>query len=147
MTSRFASNLAIAILGGALATLSLVLADPVVRWLALGAGAAAVAVTLAGFAARGRGSLQRTLDVPVALIGGWTVVASGSYGHGTLRWLSFAAGTALCALGIAGLIAHEVRMERWVRRARRVAATPAPISASAGPESEDGRPVAAIARP
>lgn len=117
MGARFTSNLLIAVLGGALAACSLVFSPGVVRWMALGAGCAAVVITLAGFAARGRGAMQRSLDVFVVATGAWTIVASCAYAGSTLRWLSFSAGAALGLLAVSGLIAHEAVTERELRLA------------------------------
>jgi hypothetical protein len=112
MPSRFSSNLLLAIVGGAVAACSLLFAPAVVRWLALGAGCAAVAITLLAFAIRGRGLAQRLLDAPVVALGAWTIVAATTFTGATQRWTSFANAAALCALAVVGLIAHEVAIER-----------------------------------
>lgn len=117
MPARFASNLLIALLGGALAACSLLFAPSVVRWMGLGVGCAAVVITLAGFAVRGRGLGQCSLDLVIAPLGAWTILSSCSYTGTELRWLSFSAGAALAGLAVVGLISHEVVTERELRRA------------------------------
>jgi hypothetical protein len=117
MGARFASNLSLAVIGGALATFSLVFDTSVTRWLALGTGCAAVVITLAAFATRGRGLAQRMLDVIVVALGAWTIVASCAYTGHTLRWLSFSEGAALVLLAVSGLIAHEAVVARELRAA------------------------------
>jgi hypothetical protein len=117
MGARFTSNLLLAVLGGALATFSLVFGPGVTRWVALGTGCAAVVITLAGFATRGRGPGQRSLDVIVVALGAWTIVASCAFTVHTLRWLSFSEGAALALLGVSGLISHQVLVARELRLA------------------------------
>jgi hypothetical protein len=119
---RFASNLVLAVLGGLLVILSLTLAPSTTRWLALGGGCAAVLVSLVAFATRGRGATQRTIDVTVASLGAWTIVASGAFAGATLRWLTFSEGAALGALAVAGLVAHELAVQRELSSAAEAAA-------------------------
>jgi hypothetical protein len=117
MGARFTSNLLLAVLGGALATFSLVFAPGVTRWVALGTGCAAVVIALAGFAIRGRGPGQRSLDVIVVVLGAWTIVASCAFTGHTLRWLSFSEGAGLALLAVSGLISHQVLVARELRLA------------------------------
>jgi hypothetical protein len=119
--ARFVSNIVLVTLGAVLAPISLTLAPGVVGWVTLGVGSAAVLVTAAVFPVRGRGATQRYLDAASALLGALTVLAACAFAGDTLRWLSFAAAALLCALGLAGLIAHEAIMERAVRHDARVA--------------------------
>jgi hypothetical protein len=126
VSSRFTSNLTIAVLGAVLATTSLVFGAGTVGWLAFGVGCAATLVALIGFAWSGRGSLQRCFDVIVALLGAWMIVSSRALPVGTLRWLSFSEAAALFALAVAGLVAHEVVVQRELRVARESAARERP---------------------
>lgn len=121
MLARFVSNIVLVTLGAMLAPISLTLAPGVLGWVALGVGSATVVVTAAAFPARGRGAAQRCLDGLAALLGAWTVLAACAFTGDALRWLSFAAAALLCALGLAGLIAHETIMERALRYDARVA--------------------------
>lgn len=107
MSPRFTTNLALAVLGATLLTASLTFGTTNAGWIALGAGAAAFAVAAVGFADLRRGAAQRWLDVLVALVGVWTVVASRVFDGGVLRWTAFGGGGALCVLAVAGLVLHE----------------------------------------
>ena len=120
---RFGSNLVLAVIGGLVVTCSLTFSPAVTKWIALGAGCAAVIVTSVAFATRGRGTTQRIIDALVVPLGGWTIVASVTFVGGSLRWLSFSEGAALWALAVAGLIAHEVLMQRELGSAADAAAT------------------------
>lgn len=115
MLARFVSNLVCVTLGAVLVVIATALAPAAVGWVALGVGSATVLVSAAAFPARGRGRAQRFLDMLTALLGGWMIVAACAFGGAALRWLSFAGAAALCAFGLAGLIAHEMVMERAVR--------------------------------
>jgi hypothetical protein len=115
--SRFASNLTLALLAGILATLSLTLTSAATAWVALGIGAATVAITALAFLAPDRGAVQRGLDGPVAVLGGWMVVGSRVIqSAAAVRWMTFAEAVVLTGLTVAGLIAHEALSERGVRR-------------------------------
>jgi hypothetical protein len=114
--ARFVSNIFHVTLGAGLVAISLTLAPAAVGWVALGVGSATVLVTAVAFPARGRGTAQRSLDGLSALLGAWMILAACAFAGDTLRWLSFAEAIALCALGLAGLIAHEALIERAVGR-------------------------------
>lgn len=142
MSSRFTSNLTIAVLGAVLATMSLAIGAGTVGWLTLGVGCAATLVALIGFAWSGRGTLQRSLDVIVALLGAWTIISSRAVPTGALRWLSFSEAAALFALAVTGLAAHEIVVQRELRVARESAERehPRPIEfPEPMPEHERGR--------
>ena len=117
--SRFSAALAVAIMGAVLAVGAFTLPPVSERWLALGVGAAGL-ITLAGaFAVRGRGTAQRLLDGPLALVCAWAIVnarviessGAGSSAH-AVKWFGFAAGAAIAALGLLGLLLHERGLER-----------------------------------
>lgn len=127
MAPRFGTDLLLLLAGATLAALALVLDPAATGWIALGTGCLAVVTALAGFATSGRGAPQRVIDVCMVLLGGWTIVASRTFGGATVKWLSFGGGAGLVALGAVGLIAHEALMERALRR------RPAAVSG-------DGRP-------
>lgn len=115
MRSRFASNLLVLLVGAFLAPTRFVFGAGGERWLAFAAGGAVVAVTVVGFAARGRGPLQRGIDVTLVIVGAWAVVSALSESAGTVGWLALAEGGAAVILAGAGLVGHEVVMERAVR--------------------------------
>lgn len=118
MAARFATNLVTLVVGAALACCALAMPPYVAGWLGLAAGAVVLIATLAGFATRGRGSVQRALDLLVGLLATWTVVASRTFAAGReLHWLMFASAAAFVLLAVEGLIAHEVVAELTIRRA------------------------------
>jgi hypothetical protein len=130
VASRFASNLTILTVGAFLAAVGFIFTEHTARWLAFSVGAAATVIVAAAFLVRGRGPVQRALDLLTWLTGVWTVVSALTFNAPTVRWLSLGEGGAL-ALGAAiGLIAHEVAMERPFRAI--------PARSAAWPEGENG---------
>jgi hypothetical protein len=119
VTVRFASNLALLLLGQLLTLSAFAFGYRTVSGIALGVGCIAVLTVLGGFATAGRGSLQRGIDVLVLAGGAWTIVASRVFAGPALnKWLSVADGAMLLCLGLCGLIAHEGGVERDLRRSR-----------------------------
>lgn len=112
MTPRFTSNLLLAVLAGFLVCASLTFGVANAGWIALGAGATALALAAVGFAALDRGAAQRRLDALVALLAAVTVVESRVFDDGVLRWTTFGLGGALCALAALGLVLHERDQQR-----------------------------------
>lgn len=113
MNSRYATNIALALMGGFLVVVSQAWSVSVFMWVMLGIGVAAVA--LAGSAAiPGRSRAQRTLDGIIGLLGAWTIVASLVFSGAVVTWLGFASGIAFVALALIGLTLHEIRTERVV---------------------------------
>jgi hypothetical protein len=113
MTTRFLSNLALALLGGFLVVATQAFALGAVTWLtfAIAIGALVVGV---GMTTLVRDLPQRGIGAAAAVIGIWTIVASMVFAPGTVMWLGFASALAFVALAVAGLIAHELRTERVV---------------------------------
>jgi hypothetical protein len=122
VTARFASNLLVLILGAALAPARFIFGPGSVHWITFGAGAAVTMVVAAAFLVRGRGPVQRGLDVVMALIGAWSAVSGLVFGAAVVGWLALGEGGALALLAIVGLVAHEVLMERPLRVVERQAA-------------------------
>src|ERR1700684_750385 len=75
MSSRFTTNIGLALAGGFAIVASQVWSVPVFMWLMLGVGAAAIALSLTA-ALPSRGAAQRALDGITAALGAWTIVAS-----------------------------------------------------------------------
>jgi hypothetical protein len=121
VSSRFVSNLTVAILGALLVTGSLALRSDAVSWLAFGVGCATVSVTLIAFAVRGRGRRQRTLDVSLVLLGGWTIISARTVSGVTLRWLAFSEAVAMLGLAVVGMIGHELIVQRELRSTQEIA--------------------------
>jgi hypothetical protein len=113
MSSRYLTNIGLAIMGGFLVVASQVWSPSVFMWLMFGGGV--VAVTLAAsIALRGRGLSQRALDGIIGVLGAWTIVASLVFGGTVVTWLGFASGAAFVALAVTGLTLHELITERVV---------------------------------
>ncbi len=121
MTSRFASNLAVLLLGAFLAAASFAFAPPTVGWLALAVGAVAGLCVLAAFAMRERGVAQRAFDACTLPLAAWTVVSSRVFAGAAERWLAFASAATLVLLAFAGLVVHEVLLELALREGSAVA--------------------------
>ncbi len=113
MSNRFFSNAVLGVAGGFLIVASQVYNASTFEWLALGIGIIAVALS-GGIALKGRGNVQRGLDVATAAIGAWTIVETLIFNGSTNIWLGFASGAAFVALALAGLTAHELSTERVV---------------------------------
>jgi hypothetical protein len=122
VTARFASNLAVLVLGVVLAPARFAFAAGTVGWLTFGVGAAMSAVVAAAFLVRGRGPVQRALDLLIAVTGSWTAVSALVFPAPVVGWLALAEGGALGMLAVIGLVAHEVAMERPFRLAQHQAA-------------------------
>jgi membrane protein implicated in regulation of membrane protease activity len=116
MSSRFISNVSIQLTGTLLVVFAFAFRGQILEWFGLGAGCAAVVVTLAAFAVRDRGAFKRFLDAGLALIGGWMIVAACVFSGAALRWLSFAEGAALAALCTIALCAYEIAVRRRLRQ-------------------------------
>jgi hypothetical protein len=116
MASRSASNLTLLVLAAVWVTTSLTFFPTVVGWLSLGFGCAATGGTLTAFAFRGRGYVQRMLDLTIVVLGAWTIVSARTFTGGSLRWQSFAEATALFGLTTLGLIFHEVEVMHVISR-------------------------------
>jgi hypothetical protein len=101
-----------------------------------------------------RGSIQRGLDAVTGALAVWSVVASVVYDGTLLTWLSFREASGFVALGVAGLIAHELKTEGIVHAfeaippasVRRIGRTFRRPSEAGARERSGGPPVSAAAR-
>jgi hypothetical protein len=114
MSTRYLTNITLALLAGFLVVASQAFTASAYAWLSFAGGAAIGVVAVCGLALRGRGSLQRGIDAAVVVIGAWIVVSSLVFGAGSVIWLGFSAAVAVLALAIAGLTANELRSEQVV---------------------------------
>jgi hypothetical protein len=115
VTARFASNLLVLVLGAVLAPARFIFGPETVRWITFGVGAAVIVVIAAAFLVRGRGPVQRALDVVMVLTAAWTAASALVLSPHTVGWLALGEGGALAVLALIGLVAHEVLMERPFR--------------------------------
>jgi hypothetical protein len=130
MRIRFAYNMLLTIIAGFLVVATQAFLPVTVAWLSFAIGAAAV-VLAAGSIALRTGLIQRVLAGAALVIGAWTVVASLIFAPTSVVWLGFASALALVALGVTGLIAHELKTERVVHS---LAVERAPLGAEHGRE-------------
>jgi hypothetical protein len=115
MSTRFASNMLLALAGGVVIVATQAFAPPVLAWIAFGVtGVGVLVLTAATALAPGRGHVQRTLDAVAAVIAAWTIVETLVFSGMVMVWLTFGAAVAIVAIGAVGLIAHELSTERVV---------------------------------
>jgi hypothetical protein len=116
MTSRFASNVAVMLLGAFLAVASFAFAPRTVAWLAFAVGIVTALTALTAFAMRERGIPQRVFDGCTLLVAAWTIVCARVFGGITEDWLAFASAAVLVLFAFVGLVVHEVLVEIALRR-------------------------------
>jgi hypothetical protein len=129
MSTRYITGALFALLGGFVVVVSQTLTASVMRWVAVAAGIAAVA--LLAQLDRSRGAVQRTLDGASVVAAGLLIIFSLATSGTTVVWLSFAFALGIVALAFAGLSVHEVsnwrtqlqlRNLRWLPDTARIAA-------------------------
>lgn len=115
MSSRYISNMLIAIAAAFVLVATQAFAPSTVGWIAFAVtGVGVLVLTAVTVLASGRGVIQRTLDGVVAALAVWTIVESLIFSGSLMVWLSFGAAAAIAALAVAGLTAHELSTERVV---------------------------------
>jgi hypothetical protein len=114
MSTRYLTNLILALVGGTLVVLSQAFSVGLFMWVMLGVGIATIVISAPAIAYPSRGSIQRGLDYAFSLLGAWTIIASVVFGGAAVTWLGFASGIGLVALAVFGLTAHELSTERVV---------------------------------
>ena len=114
MSQRFISNVALAIAGAVVVVSSQAFSASVTGWLMFGISLGVLALLAVVQRDRARGGIQRLLDAAIGVLALWSAVASVVYSGMTLTWMSFAEGLGFVALGVVGLIAHELQTERVV---------------------------------
>jgi hypothetical protein len=105
--------------GAVIAVTALTFDAASVRWIAFGGGCAVLSALMVAFAIRGRGTAQRIIDLPLALVCAWAIVCSRVIEHagagaspGAVKWFNLAAGAAICGFGTLGVLLHERGMDR-----------------------------------
>lgn len=112
--SRFASNLLVAAGGVFLALVSRIWATGTIEWIGVGIGLGALLIGLYAAAMTARGTVERGVDLLIALLGAWTIASSFIYSGATRLDFALWEGVGLALLGAVGLIAHEQTTERVV---------------------------------
>ena len=115
MSTRFISNMLLALAGGLVIVATQAFAPPVVAWIAFGVTGVGVLLLMAATAlAPGRGDVQRTLDAVAGVLAAWTIVETLVFSGMVMVWLTLGAAAAIVAIAAAGLILHELSTERVV---------------------------------
>lgn len=114
MSTRYLTNITLALLFGFLVVASQAFAPATMTWLMLGTGAAALAIVVPAMAIRRRGYLQLGLDGLIGIVAIWTIVAGLVFSGLAVTWLGFASAVGIIALAVIGLTAHELSTERVV---------------------------------
>jgi hypothetical protein len=132
MSTRFISNLLLALAGGLVLVVTQAFAPPVVAWIAFGVTGVGVLLLMAATAlAPGRGHVQRTLDAVAGALAAWTIVETLVFSGTVMVWLTFGAAAAMVAIAAAGLIVHELSTERVVHSLEDVRTQDRPMEALA----------------
>jgi hypothetical protein len=114
LSTRYLSNLALAVVAAFVVVASQAFSSSVFTWLAFGGGVAIVAIALEE-TVRDCVSAHRVLSAVVAVIGAWTIVSSLVFSASAVVWLGFSAAVAVVALAVIGLTLHELQDERVLR--------------------------------
>ena len=114
MSSRFISNVALALAGAGVVVASQAFTPHVTGWVTFGVSLGALALMALVQLDRARGLVQRLLDAMTGALAIWSAVASVAFSGTTLTWLSFAEGFGFVGLAVLGLVAHELKTERVV---------------------------------
>jgi hypothetical protein len=132
MSQRFISNVVLAIAGAVVIVSSQAFSSTVTGWLTFGVSLGALALLAVVQRDRARGRIQGALAAATSALALWSAVASVVYTGTTLTWLSFGEAIGFVGLGIAGLVAHELRTERIVHQFEAI-----PADARDGRRSEE----------
>lgn len=141
MSSKYLTNLLIALFGGFIVVESLTFSRPGARWVAFAFAIAVVGVSVAAQLDRGRGLVQEALDASLLAIGGTMIGISVVYTGTTAQWLDFALALGWLATAVGGMTLHEI--ESWrlshgmaelrpFRQVTRLRAHPAPAQEPVG---------------
>jgi hypothetical protein len=112
MTTRFFTNLAIALFGGFIVVASLAFTHADAAWVAFGFAIAVLAITLAAQLDRARSLEQRIMDVFMVAVSGTMVGVSVAFTGTTVMWLVFALALGWLAISVSGLSLREVGVWR-----------------------------------
>jgi hypothetical protein len=111
MSTKYMTNIVLALAGGFLVVATQAFSTNAVSWLALAVGIFAAAIAIAAQLDRSRGLDQRLLDVATVVLGAVTVVFSRVFDGSTMVWLSFAEALGFVGLGVVGMTLHEI--DEW----------------------------------
>ena len=112
MSTRFFTNLAIALFGGFVVVASLTFTHSTTAWVAFAFGVAVLAMTVIAQLDQARSLEQRFVDVLMALTASAMVVTSLVYTGTTVMWLVFALALGWVGIAVSGLSLREVSVWR-----------------------------------
>lgn len=108
MSTKFFTNLVIALFGGFVVVASLTFTHTTAAWVAFAFAIGIAALTLGSQLDRARGWEQRAMDSAMVLISAAMIVISLVFAGVTLEWLVFALALGWLATSVGGLSLHEV---------------------------------------
>jgi hypothetical protein len=111
LSTRYFTNMAIALLAGFLVVVSFAFTATVGAWIAFGVAIGILGIALLAQIERKRGQLQRILDAVVVTLAVATIVTTSVYTAPVVAWIFFGEALGLVGLSVAGLTFHEI--ERW----------------------------------
>lgn len=111
MSTRYLTNMAIALLAGFVVVVSFAFAAEVGAWIAFGVAIGILTIAVLAQAESTRARHQRAIDGLVGALAIATIVSTLVYAAPVLAWLFFAEALGLVGLSVAGLTLYEV--ERW----------------------------------
>lgn len=121
MSTRYLSNVAIALLAGAVVVLSMGLSSATaIGWVAFGVAIGVIGISVFVQLDTHRGVVQRVLDGGLVAVGGTLLAASVVFGGTTVIWLVFALALGLVGVAFTGMTLHEVETWRVAHRLGRL---------------------------
>lgn len=111
MSGRFVTNALIALLGGFVVVASQTFGATTVGWIGFAFGAAVVVIALIAQLDRGRGILERAVDVSLGALGGLAMAFGLAASGSAVVWTIFAFALGWVGLSYVGLALHE--MATW----------------------------------
>jgi hypothetical protein len=112
MSSRYFTNIVIAVLAATLVVFTQSLSSSAVMWTGFGVAIAVLVVSVLAQLDAERGIAQRALDAAMAITAGTLIVfTAGAFSGTTLVWLVFAFALGFVGIALTGLTLHEI--EEW----------------------------------
>lgn len=127
MSTKYLTNLAIALLGGFIVVESLTFSHPAELWVAFAVAIVVVGISLAAQLDRSRGLVQRVLDGALVATAGTVIGVSVVYTGTAAQWINFALALGLVATSVSGMTLNEVgawRTEHGLAELRPFLGTP-----------------------